>query len=337
MEKEKAHSYEDLDVKPPYVCTIKIGGYSVNIFSDFRDYLPLFENTDTSYVKDIPGWGVDSKPKDLNIPSICYYSDKKTQFKYIQDSQVLKITGNPADFADGQAFAYIGFWMTEALRQKESTFTLHASSVAIDGKGVLLIGDGGSGKTAIALGISKKYDSEFISNDLSIVKHYKDSKAAFLLESSKIVRLRLTTVKLNFPELLDMFNGCSQSAWTTKIPVNLDILRLKTTSEPRLLNTAISVHLDSNPNEPVAFKKVSNIETQFALYENLSRIVRGSAISVFGKDNNILGYMPSLDTQELHQNRVDFINHLVKNVGIWNVSGGDLNQICEIINDINKS
>ena len=213
-------------------------------------------------------------------------------------------------------------------------FTLHASSIAIDKKGVLMIGDGGSGKTAIALGMAKRYDCEFISNDLSIVSHEKDLRKAFLLESSKIVRLRLATVKLNFPDFLDMFRDYSKSAWTTKIPVKLDVLGLKSTNEPRLIQKAFVVHLDSNPNEPLVLERVSDIETQFALYENLSRIVRGSAISVFDGTKSIMGYMPSLDTKDIHQNRVVLINYLINVVGIWNISGGNLDQICKTIKEI---
>ena len=239
--------------KPPYLCTIKISGYPVNIFSEYDGYLSHFEDKSSSYVNDIPGWELSSLDiqEDSKTPAICFFVGEETQFRYIQNRQTLHIIGKPKDFEDGQALAYIGFWLSEAERQKESIFTLHASSVAIDKKGILLIGDGGSGKTAISLGMSRKYDCEFISNDLSIVSYDKDSHKAFLLESSKIVRLRLTTVKLNFPDLADMFEDHTKSAWTTKIPVELSGLGLKTTNEPRLINTAFTVHLDSNPKEPV--------------------------------------------------------------------------------------
>ena len=139
-------------------------------------------------------------------------------------------------------------------------------------------------------------------------------RKAFLLESSKIVRLRLATVKLNFPDFLDMFRDYSKSAWTTKIPVKLDVLGLKSTNEPRLIQKAFVVHLDSNPNEPLVLERVSDIETQFALYENLSRIVRGSAISVFDGTKSIMGYMPSLDTKR-HSSKPSSFNKLFNKCG----------------------
>jgi hypothetical protein len=336
MEIDKNISSE-VGVRPNYVCTIRIGGYSVNIFGDFNDYLTHFEDDNTPYVNDIPGWGVSRSEEKLNVSTIYLYSGKKTEFKYIPARKILKITGNQADFTDGQALAYIGFWLTEAERQRESTFILHASSVALNKKGILIVGDGGSGKTTIALNMCNKFNCEFISNDLSVVHHDRNQEKAFLLESSKIVRLRLKTVKLNFPKLLEIFDNQDESVWTTKTAVNAKDLGLITANGSRPLHSAFVVHLDSDPKEQTILKRVRDIETQFALYENISRIIRGSAISVFNKDKNIMGYMPSLDTREFHENRVNLINFLINDLGIWNISGGNLDQICNQIEKINET
>ena len=69
----------------------------------------------------------------------------------------------------------------------------------------------------------------------------------------------------------------------------------------------------------------------------MSRIIRGSAISLFGKQNNILGYIPSLDTPQFHQGRVDTIEFILNKIRVWNISGGNIDQICEAITRITFS
>lgn len=316
-------------LKRPFVCSVTIGGRSVNIFSEFREFLPHF-NREAEYVNDIPGWRVDYSQVSL-APSIIYLPSDTAQFSYNEDTRTILVQGKPEDFHDGQALAYIGFWLTEGERQKDSIFTVHASSLTIEGKGVLIIGDGGSGKTSVALGLIDRYNSELISNDLSIVQYDEESGGVTLHEGSKVVRLRLGSVKARFPNLISFFVDEDQPAWITKVAVKPEELGIKIADGTKSLAGAFTIHLDSNFSEPLTKKRVDNIEVQFELYENLSRIVRGSAISIFGSNKDILGYLPSLESQPTHQNKVNLINYLVKKMGIWHISGGSLDEICKAI------
>lgn len=325
---------KEVNKQTEYTCTVSISGYPVNIYSEFNNFIPRITNKESSYAKDIPGWKVDNLAKDLKCPSIYLLSSEQNEFYYEPDENRFVIKGNPEDFIDGQVLAYVAFWLSEGERQKQSVFTAHSSCFTVENKGVLLLGDGGSGKTAVALEMCKRYNCEFISNDLSIVEHDIHNNKAFLVDGSKIVRLRQTTVQLNFPELIHLFTDRDSNPWTTKIPIQAKQLGLNVTNEKRKLDAVFTIHLDSNPNQKTIFTKIDDIESQFCLYENLSRIVRGSAISVFDRNKGILGYMPSLDSKEIHQNRVNFINFLSKEMGIWSISGGNLNEICGLIKGI---
>lgn len=315
----------------PFVCSISIGERSVNIFSEFREFLPYF-NGEGEYVSDIPGWKVDYSQVN-SAPSIIYRPSDVTQFSYDEDNRVISIQGRSVDFRDGQAIAYIGFWLTEGERQRDSIFTVHASSLTVDDEGVLIVGDGGSGKTSAALGLIDRYNGELISNDLSIVQYDKENDRATLNEGSKVIRLRLASVRARFPHLTKFFIDENQPAWITKVAVKPEELGIEIADGSKPLKGVFTIHLDSNIDEPLTIKKMDNIQVQFELYENLSRIIRGSAISIFGANNNILGYLPSLETQSTHQNKVDLIDHLTKRMGIWHVSSGNLDEICEAIFD----
>lgn len=333
---ERYRYQEEVLRKPRFVCSVGIAQHLVNIFSEFNEFLPYFEDRKVGYVNDIPGWRLEYSQIESN-PSIIYFPSEETQFYYDQDARSLIIRGRPQDFQDGQVLTYISFWLTEGERQKDSSFTLHSSALAVEDKGILLIGDRGSGKTSIALGLLERYNGELISNDLSIIRYDKDKDLVFLEDGSKIIRLRLTSVKSRFPDLLHFFPDHSQPSWTTKILLKAEELAVKVASEPKQLAGVFTIHLDSANEEPLTIRRMSGIEVQFELYENLSRIIRGSAISVFGADKSILGYMPSLDSQPIHQNRVDLINYLVKKKGIWHVSGGNLDEVCKAISSILKT
>ena len=180
--------------------------------------------------------------------------------------------------------------------------------------------------------MSEKYGGEVVSNDLTVVSYDPVTKNMFLVDGTKEIRLRLASVKTKFPHLAKLFpNKGNLSPWENKIAVSPEEVGVKVSKEQRPVKSAFLVHLDSDATENLVVYRENGISVRYTLYEDMSRIVRGSAISLFGKKNNILGYMPSLDNSLLHQKRVDTIEFLLSKIGVWNISGGNINQICEAI------
>ena len=103
------------------------------------------------------------------------------------------------------------------------------------------------------------------------------------------------------------------------------------------LSAVFLIHLDSQEDYPLLVHKTEGIDIRYILYEDMSRIVRGNAISLFGADDKILGYTPSLDNLDLHQRRVAAIECFLGEIGVWNISGGNLGQICQTIYEITKN
>lgn len=319
---------------PPYQCSIEVHRHSVSIFSETNTYLPFFNGfQEKEYIHDIPGWKVRKNPKP-NESRIIYLPSDEPKFIYDENQKTMVIQAPKGDISDGQALAYISYWMSEGQRQRERSFTMHAASVSINGRGVLLIGDRGAGKTSLMLGLAQKYPTKLIANDLTIISHNPEQKQILLEEGSKMIRLRLRSVLSRFPNLLPQFPDTLGAAWTTKVLVNPEQLGVELEDQITVLSRAFIIHLSNIEDEDIIVKRSEGIVPYFELYENLSRIIRGSGVSIFGSNENILGYIPSLETEQTHNNKTDLLNYLIKDRGIWSIAGGNLDKMCKAIHDL---
>lgn len=325
-----------LSNETPFRCSVQICRHSVGIYSQTDHFLQFFQGkAQKDYTDDIPGWGVLEYPIE-GQPKVVYKSAEVNNFSYFPNSKTLLVKASEADIQDGQALAYLSYWLTEGERQRDSNFSLHAAALSVENRGILLLGYRGAGKTSTLLNLAKKYNGELIANDLCILSHDAKEQQVVLEEGTKKVRLRLRSVLNSFPELVDHFPDTKRPAWTTKVLVEPDLLGIRLAQAPKVLSQAFIVHLSSIDDNGLIVKRVQGIEPYFELYENLARIIRGSAITIFCGDENILGYIPSLETEQTHQNKVDLLNHLIKERGIWSVSGGNLDKICDKINEITQ-
>lgn len=316
---------------PLYQCSVEVHRHSVGIFSETNAFIPFFNGfQEKEYIHDIPGWKVMKEPKP-NESRIIYLPARKSQFIYDENQRTMVIQAPEEDVSDGQALAYISYWMSEGQRQQERSFTMHAAALSVNRRGVLLIGDRGAGKTSLILGLAQKYPTKLIANDLTILSHNPEQKQILLEEGSKRIRLRLRSVLSRFPNLLPQFPDTEGSAWTTKVLVNPKQLEINLEDQVAILSRAFIIHLSNIEDEDIIVKRSEGIVPYFELYENLSRIIRGSGVSIFGNKENILGYIPSLETEQTHDNKISLLNYLIKDQGIWSIAGGNLDKMCETI------
>lgn len=321
---------QEREAYPQFQCSIHMGEHSVNVFSNEDGFLSNLLRSTTDYVTSFPGWDVKQEPGDSPV-SIIYLPSSDSEIQYFGHTKTVLATGKPEDYKSGQVLAYLGFWLMELQRQSESMFTVHSSALALGDRGVLLMGHEGAGKTSILLEMARKYDGEIISNDLTIIKHRPRDENMILVDGTKEIRLRQSSVVKRFPSLSEMFTENNSSPWENKVVVDPARLGLRQANSPKDLHAVFMIHLDSNENCPLSGHREEGISIRYRLYEDMSRIIRGNAISLFGADRKILGYTPSLDTVEIHQKRVAAIEYLVEDLGVWYVSGGNLEEVCEAI------
>jgi hypothetical protein len=315
----------------PFKSSLQSPGANVNLYSEF-DNLNLGQKDDKNTLSGIiPGWKVGTE-SDEQSSSLFTFNYEESAFFYDQNTGRSYFSGRHEDFSDGQAIGWTAYWLMEAQRQAKSLFTLHASALTIDDKGVLLLGHSGSGKTSVMLDLCRRFDGEVQSNDLTVIGHDILSDNVDIIEGTREIRLRFSSINKNFPDLIPLFSdGANTSSWENKIVVTPEQLGLRSVLVPKNLVSVFEIHLDSKEQDPLLVQEETGKSIQYRLYEDMSRIVRGSAISIFSRNNNILGYMPSLDTEDMHVKRVECINQMIKRRGIISVSGGSLNDISETI------
>ena len=325
-----AKESDSIQERTSFCCGLSSQEASVSVHSDIRVIQAGLANELVDFASVAPGFKVVLEPI-ASRQSIFVLESNETGLVYNEQSRRAYLLGRAGDFIDGQAVAWVGYWLMEQQRQEKSFFTMHLSALTIDGKGILLLGQSGAGKTSLLLDLCQKHSSTVVSNDLTVVKHDVNSGKLMLVDGTKEIRLRLASVDRNFPSLRHLFPDNIASAWESKVVVSPEDIGLRSeTSQPEL-HSVFEVYLDSKGTDDLLIRQEKSIPIRYRLYEDMSRIIRGSAISAFDSNQKFLGYMPSLDSDEIHDMRVSCIEEMVDNMGIISVSGGDINEVTEAI------
>lgn len=314
-----------------FLCALSQGPHSVNVYSSQAKFLPFTEDNTAKYAPWIPGWRVDSSPQSTDY-SILYCPSQESGLRYFKKQKTLLMHGQEEEFSDGQAIAYGSLWLNEVQRQKEGMVLTHGAALSNDDGGVLILGERGAGKTSVCLELGRKYGYKLIGNDLTILGFNQTFDQITICDGTKIFGLRLQAVRSNFPDLLYLLPEQDRRSWNVRAFVSPESLGVETEKEPRSLKRVFMVHLDNSGVDKLSFYKMDELTIKNFLYENFSRYIRGSALLLFGqRSKGPLGYLPSLDSEELSNFRWSLINCLINKLEIINVSGGNLQEIAAFI------
>lgn len=318
-----------MSVESPCQGSIWMKNQSVNLYSSYDYFIPGLKKFEDENTSPFPGWKFSYKLSQTDY-SMDYKKNELRHIDYQDSTKKATIFGPIEDHLDGLALGYVGFWMMEAQRQKQSIFTMHSSALTVEDKGLLILGQAGSGKTTLLLDLCNKTEGEIISNDLTFVENTGNGRMN-LIDGTKSISLRLSSIEANFPNLRSLFIDSRTSSWINKIIVGPEDIGIRKAVGIKKLDKIVEIHLDGKKTDPLKVSLLSNKEIKYRLYEDMSRIIRGSAISVFGNNDQIIGYMPSLDDQEIHNNRIACIESMIDEAGIYHVSGGNLNEVSSAV------
>lgn len=277
---------------------------------------------------------INNKIDFIDFPKIIlkeHYTNKhiKYKVKYTDcDNRILDYKNNKliiqypiAEMDNGIAILFMLYPLLELNRRNNKNLTCHAAAISINGKGIVLLGKEGAGKTTLAIELCKKYDAKIIGNDLCVIDYSKLDNLK-ILGGTQYFFLRYESIKRNMPQLLEKFK-------ISNIENDIDSWLLKKKFYPKELNIRIEenvvnidkfyiVHIDQEKN--FLHKDARTLSNLLYLNENFSRYIRNTCTTMINKDK-LINYIPSMDNEKFSTERNELINYLFDNKKIEYVSG----------------
>lgn len=225
-----------------------------------------------------------------------------------------------AQMRNGETILYLGYPLIEQQRQQASSLTAHAACVELNGKAVLLLGKEGAGKTSVAFQLCRQYGAGLIANDLCVIGSGEGRLTA--LAGTKFFFLRFESVKRNLPELLSLFTaGQTKDPWLHKIKVQPGDLAIRVREDPIAIRSSYMLHIDET-QEKLFVESADGLVTRLYLNENFSRYIRSTCtVMMGGSDHDLLGYIPSFDTEQFFEMRKELISMILGQANLRYVSG----------------
>ena len=248
-----------------------------------------------------------------------YMNSNERILQYEEHNVVIKYPIK--EMEDGLTILFIAYPLLEVNRREKKSLTCHCAGVSINGKGILILGKEGAGKTTLAIELCRKYNAKLIGNDLCVID-YNYLNNLKLLGGTKYIFLRYESIKRNIPELLKKFdlqeNDKKIDTWTLKKKFFSKDLGIQVEKNEVSIDSIFIVHIDQEKD--FFCKETNSLADILYINENFSRYIRNTCTTMIN-NNNIIGYIPSLDSKEFYMQRKELINYLFNNKKIKYLSG----------------
>ncbi len=309
--------------KSIFQCCVYMDEEGVNIYNESSRVIELF---DGDFVPSIPEWRVERR-KATELPYLeCVFNDVH-EVKIGEDGSFF-ISGSFEEFSQSHTIPYFIHYILESERAKKGKATIHAAAVSKNGKGVLILGKQGSGKTSITLELCRKHGYTLIGNDLVLAGI--QGNACYLYGGTKIFRVRAMTIKDYNKDLKSLFKSSSNDEWTQIAVIKPDKIQVIIEKSTVPIHAVYYVHLYP-PNHDFVVKEADKLFSRVYLYQIFSEYIRGSAIiPLIGRDLRFSDFIPSLDTKNTFEKRIKLINWIVNNKNYKYIAGA-LADICAFI------
>lgn len=256
------------------------------------------------------------KPGDNGVLFILKDDLEQPQIEVVSpDLFVIKGLIDSVPFQD--RLPYLFYNLAERARQEKfGLLTAHAAAVSKDGKGILILGDKGSGKTSLMLALCLTQGYKMIGNDSVILG---TGELSIVSGNRQIIVRRPVAERLSLP--LKGEPRTDQIGYEAKLSFLPEELGIETCDSVPVYRI-VRVNIHPGNLLPFAVARPFSFETEaLRMWENLSRRIRGVTTPLQLSSAGVGGFFPSLDTPELGEIRNKVVNTLLRQ--ILYVSGRD--------------
>ncbi len=312
---------------------ISCGSVSILMATNSDEVIKFFLYDRENVRETIPGVKarlIDSNT-ELKEPYIVYMDSEKSEVTIDENANkaIIKFPVRELFFPD---LVYLVLSMMSKELNKIDRYFIHCSIVEKNGKGIMIIGDPGSGKTTLSLYLSMNKKFNFVCNDRALLEFRNGVPVvtAGTLETS----VRVGVIPQFFPILKERIDKQKwENPWNTRFYLN-----------PEFRNLGINIK-SSAPITHVLFTltyPTTAEQTRLEEYDK-SRRQDESILKAMGcfsqyirADNNMLisiGYpFPSFDNSELACKRLEDVKRFVNTTKMYSARG----EIKSLANMIDK-
>jgi hypothetical protein len=275
---------------------------------------------------------VHKTPDDESVLFVLRDDPRQSRIEVV--SPDLFIINGPTDSnAFRDRLPYLFYNLTERARQEKfGLLTAHAAAVSKDGKGILILGDKGAGKTSLMLALCLTHGYEMIGND-SVILGTRDVS---VMAGSRQINVRLPVAKKLSLPLKEELRRTDQIDYEIKSSFVPEELGIKASASSNPISSVVRINLHSDNPEFVAANVPSPEIEALRLSENFSRYIRGIPTPLELSNEGIHGYFPDLDTPKLTEERNDLVNTLLTQTPYLYAAGNDPKHTARQLDEIIK-
>jgi hypothetical protein len=313
----------------PFWQSIKIEDIDINIYSELK------HNVYETY--GIPSASFNQEESPETPYSVIHYDSNYVYVDCNEDKNTFILFCPKEEISNAKPLIYLANSLAERERQLEGRLLTHgAGVVSPDNKGVVILGNQGSGKTTLAINMGLRGYS-LMGNDQIIIGQNpeKNDRKQYLLGGTKYLTIRKAATLLGHIPLDINFTKDDVSPWENKKVILPEEFGIEVREAPAEIKAVIITHIDALKQEETRITKLSptNIKANLFLGEKFARHISGVATHLLSDSGYLLSHLPSLDDRFTRANRLDLIRGLY-DTGIYTIHGGDVEEMINRINHV---
>lgn len=303
------------------MATHEIAGIQTNIQS---------ESIDLRQIKPPRLVGLDSGLQIIDHTSLIH-AEGDTVTCHVRDDY-LEFIAPAKSYDESATIYYLAELAAEQKRQLHGGALLHAAGVFLpeSGRGLLILGEKGAGKTSTAIGLCKGAGGQLVGNDQIILGSSRSS--INLIEGSKDIHIRRTAA-IQEPELMSLVNYDDESKpnWDNKETISPLRAGIQEAYGAHEVTDVFQVVIDRTLEETTVKHELNDTQTLLFLVEKISRHIRGVATPITNNEGVFEGFSPSLDTPETSANRKRLIDLILNEICVTKIYAPSTEHVVESI------